>query len=473
MSFDGMSTLAAVESVHEIAIARSNNPEDHKSKTKALEKLVGNFTLDDLTKFRQAYVDRYFVDPEHHLRNFDVYQEDAKLRLHPSLLFELLGILNKSEVERDTEYLRHLLAKAESATLSSADRQAYYSWLPRIGLWDAPARETSERTSVSSYERLLRIKAWEKISSLDFDAALLKIERSFSTATVRANTPREKTVAVIASSHGAQWQELIDWALGMLSNGYALQVFTPYGRPVAIQRDSMLVREPPTEAIAVALGLPGVGLGAPLRLDPLRLPADRLKYLMGNAMCADKFDPQQFGAVYLAGGLGFNEDVAVTSPKGSDPTHAWIEPTPNIATMMRRAIEHRLPMIALCHGPTLLACFDIEINGVNEKLVKGVKVAALPALEPMVHAQGKLEPQFSFFTWKTHDVLAEAGALVDEAEDLKDMTVVKTGVKDGLHLVTGPGPQTAMNLIGATMSVMKKRWESSYTIPYTTNARFL
>ena len=454
-----MSNPPAIESIHEIAISRSKNPADHWSKCAALEDLVGSITSEQLITLRKAYVDRYFIDPEHHLRNFDVFQEDARLRLDRSLLLELLGILNKSELNKDTEYVRQLLAKAESGTISSADRKEYYSWLPRVGLWDIPARDASERSSVDSYERMLRVKSWEKTSSLSFDAALQKIERSFPKATVAMDTPREKTVAVIASSHGAQWQELLDWALGMLDNGYAIQVFTPFGRPLAIQRDSMLVREPPTEAVAAALGLPGVGLGAPLRLDPLRLPTDRLKYLLGNAVCADQFDPQQFGAVYLAGGLGFNEDVAVTKPKGSDTTRASIEPTPNVAMMMRHAIEHRLPIIALCHGPTLLACFDIEIDGKKERLVKGVQVAALPALEPMVHAQGKLEPQFSFYTWKTHDVLAEAGAVVDEASDLKDMTAVKTGLKDGLRLATGPGPQTAWNLIGATMSAMKERWE--------------
>ncbi|QKX56777.1 uncharacterized protein TRUGW13939_03884 [Talaromyces rugulosus] len=122
--------------------------------------------------------------------------------------------------------------------------------------------------------------------------------------------------------------------------------------------------------------------------------------------------------------------------------------------MLNHTVEHRLPIIALCHGPTLLASLDIEINGRSEKLVKGIEVAALPALEPMVHAQGKLEPQFSFYTWKTHEVLAEAGAVVDEETDLKDMTVVTTGVRDGLRIATGPGPQTARNLVKATISAI-------------------
>lgn len=447
-----------IERVHEIAISRSKNPQEHISKCAALEKLVGNFTAEQLLSFRKAYVNRYFIDPEHHLRNFDVYQEDTRLRLDRGLLVELLGILNKSELNKDTEFVHQLLAKAESGDLSLTDRKKYYSWLPRVGLWDVPARKAPDGSLVDSYERLLRVKSWEKTSSLLFDTALQKIEHAFPKLTLAMSTPREKNVAVIASSHGAQWQELVDWALGMLGNSYAIRIFTPFGRPLAIQRDSMLVREPPTEAVAVALGLPGVGLGAPLRLDPLRLPTDQLEDLLGTAICADQFDPQQFGAVYLAGGLGFNEDVAVARAKSLDPAHASIEPTPHIAMMMRRAIEHRLPIVAVCHGPTLLACFDIEVDGKKERLVKGIPVAALPALEPMVHAQGKLEPQFSFFSWKTHDVLAEAGAIVDEASDLEDMTAVKTGFKDGLRLVTGPGPQTALNLIGATISALKERW---------------
>jgi putative intracellular protease/amidase len=335
------------------------------------------------------------------------------------------------------------------------DRLDYYSWIPRVGLWDEPVRKSQDNTCVDSYERRLRLRAWETVSDQHFDQALQEIEQGFPKVSVKTNAPQNKSIAVVASSHGAQWQELIDWALGMLDAGYNLQIFTPFGRPVAFQRDSMLVREPPTEAVAVSLGLPGVGLGCPLRLDPLRLPQDRLHKLLGNAVGADQFDPSQFGAVYLAGGLGFNEDIAVTSPRSANDTiHANITPTPHALQMLNHTVENRLPIIALCHGPTLLASLDVEINGRREKLVKGIEVAALPALEPMVHAQGKLEPQFSFYTWKTHDVLAEAGAIVDAQTDLKDMTVVKTGVRDGLHIATGPGPQAARNLVKATISAM-------------------
>ncbi|KAM4067204.1 hypothetical protein HRG_001189 [Hirsutella rhossiliensis] len=446
------------ERLHEIAIGRTHDSKD-RSKIASLEGLVGGLSSEELCEARKAYVDRYYVDPEHHLRNFDVFQEFPLLRLDPDLLIELLGILNKPDIQKDVTYIGHLLKKAKNASLTLQDRKEYYSRLPRIGLWDSPARKPSNNQNVDSFERRLRIQAWAKTSAVNFDEALREIENGFPIVAFELDTPRERNIAVIASSHGAQWQELVDWALGVLDAGYAVQIFTPFGRPLAIQRDSMLVREPPTEAVAVALGLPGVGLGAPIRLDPLRLPKSRLDYLLGNVVGADRFDANRFGAVYLAGGLGFNEVVAVTSPKSAaDDTHANIAATPNIAVMMGSAVEHRLPIIALCHGPTLLACLDIDIGGKREKLVKGVEVAALPALEPMVHAQGKLEPQFSFYTWKTHDILAEAGALVNELEDLKGMTVVRTGVRDGLHLATGPGPQTASNLISATTSALEKRW---------------
>jgi len=444
-----------LDRLHAAAIERTHNPKE-PSKIPALEALVGGLTSGQLRETRMAYVDRYYIDPEHHLRNFDVYQEFAPLRLDPSLLINLLGILNKSEIQEDVLFVEKLLQKAKSGCLTEQDRLDYYSWLPRVGLWDVPARKTPDGGNVDSYERQLRLRAWQSAASgQGFDQALEEIEQGFPKVPVKINSPRNKNIAVVASSHGAQWQEIIDWALGMLDAGYTLQIFTPFGRPVAFQRDSMLVREPPTEAIAVSLGLPGVGLGCPLRLDPLRLSQDRLNNLLGHAVGADQFDPSQFNAVYLAGGLGFNEDVAITSPKATnDEEHANIAATPHVLKMMNLAVEHRLPIIALCHGPTLLSCLDIDIKGKREKLVKGIEIAALPALEPMVHAQGKLEPQFSFFTWKTHDVLAEAGAIVDEQADLKDMTAVKTGVRDGLHIATGPGPQTAFNLIKATISAI-------------------
>lgn len=447
-----------IEQLHEIAIGRTQNPKD-TSKLESLEKLVGSLSLEQLGEVRKAYVDRYYVDPEHHLRNFDVYQEHKALRLDSGLLLELLGALNRSEIQRDITYIRKLHEKARKHSLTLDDRREYFSLLPRIGLWDRPARKQTGDDNVDSFERRLRLRDWEKVSDVAFDVALKEIEDGFPKLEVKLSAPREKNIAAIASSHGAQWQELVDWAVGVLDAGYSVQVFSPFGRPLAIQRDSMLVREPPTEAVAVSLGLPGVGLGCPLRLDPLRLPKERIDYLLGNTVCADQFDPRQFGSVYLAGGLGFNEDVAVTSPKNAnDLAHANISATPNAKKMMIRAIQHRLPIIALCHGPTLLACLDIDIDGKSEKLVKGVEVAALPALEPMVHEQGKLEPQFSYFTWKTHDVLAEAGAIVDEKADLDDMTIVKTGCRDGLHLATGPGPQTALNLVQATLFAIKSRW---------------
>ncbi|KAJ5471460.1 hypothetical protein N7530_008817 [Penicillium desertorum] len=412
-----------IEHLHEIAIGRTHDLKD-RSKAVALEDLVGGLSSEQLREVRKAYVDRYYVDPEHHFRNFDVYQESPSLRLDPDLLIDLLGILNRADITGDVTYLSQLLKKSKNGNLTLQDRKEYYSWLPRIGLWDAPARKPPGNKNVDSYERRLRCQAWERISDADFDETLKEIEREFPTMPVQLGSPKKKTVAVIASSHGAQWQEIIDWALGMMDAGYTLQVFTPFGRPVALQRDSILVREPPTEAIAVSLGLPGVGLGCPLRLDPLRLPQQRLDHLLGHAVGADQFDPKQFGAVYLAGGLGFNEDVAITTPNSAvDDTHAKIAASPDVARMMEFAVQHRLPIIALCHGPTLLACLDIEINGKREKLVKGIEVAALPALEPLVHAQGKLEPQFSFYTWKTHDVLAQAGAIVDEQTDLQDMTI--------------------------------------------------
>ena len=284
-----------LDNLHAAAIERSHNPKD-PSKIPAIEALVGDLTSGQLRETRMAYVDRYYVDPEHHLRNFDVYQEFAPLRLDPSLLINLLGILNKSEIQEDVLFVEMLLQKAKAGSLTEQDRLDYYSWLPRVGLWNVPARKTRDGENVDSYERQLRLRAWQSTASgQGFDQALKEIEQVFPKVPVKINSPRNKNIAVVASSHGAQWQELIDWALGMLDAGYTLQIFTPFGRPVAFQRDSLLVREPPTEAVAVSLGLPGVGLGCPLRLDPLRLSQDRLNNLLGHAVGADQFDPSVFG----------------------------------------------------------------------------------------------------------------------------------------------------------------------------------
>lgn len=36
---------------------------------------------------------------------------------------------------------------------------------------------------------------------------------------------------------------------------------------------------------------------------------------------------------------------------------------PNISQMMQKAIAERLPIVALCHGPTLLAATAVIVGG--------------------------------------------------------------------------------------------------------------
>src|SRR6185369_12436550 len=105
--------------------------------------------------------------------------------------------------------------------------------------------------------------------------------------------------------------------------------------------------------------------------DPAGHAGDVAKDILGNTAAAKDFDPKRFGAVYLAGGLGFNEDVAVAMP--GQP----IKANANIESMMNKATDDKLPIIALCHAPTLLAATTMEVNGQREPISKGIQTASL------------------------------------------------------------------------------------------------
>jgi putative intracellular protease/amidase len=413
------------------------------------KQLFAGMTPKQVDAVRASYIKQFGCDPEIHIRSDDLGQPIH--RLDRAVELEMVGALNGPQMKADAATLAGMLEKAKSGTLTTDDRQKYFSMLPRMGLWDAPTRATPGDAKLDSLERTQLGNAFgAQGTGVELDAALKKIEGAMPPANLAPTGPREKSIAVVISSHGAQWQELMDWAQPMVDKGYQLQLFTPDGRPVAFQRDSL----------SVSNRTVNLGFGAPGHLDPAGPTGEVARKLLGNTAGAAKFDPKQFGAVYLAGGLGFNEDVAIakgeTRPDGTK--HSVLTANPNIEKMMNAAVGERLPVIALCHGPTLLAAIDIEVGGKKEKLNKGIETASLPPFEGYVGFTGRKEIQFTYDV-NTHAALRETGGETHVLKDIANMNRVVKAHKDGMDIITGPGPQTARELVDATVESITRRWD--------------
>ncbi|HVE82669.1 MAG TPA: hypothetical protein VND93_07465 [Myxococcales bacterium] len=403
-------------------------------------RLLDGMSPEGLEQVRAAYVHKYGCDPEINIKSADFGEPVARLS-HDTQL-ELMDALNGPQMKQAAQTIASLQSKADAGTLTAADRKELYSLLPMTGLWNAPVR-AGPGENLDSMERTLLKRAWSGTGAQgSLDSAIQQIQSKLPEPDLSAKAPREKSIAVIASSHGAQWQELMDWASEMHDKGYNLQVFTPDGQPVSFQRDSLNVS---TRTV-------NLGYGAPAHLDPHGGTGELAKELLGNAAPSSKFDPKQFGAVYLAGGLGFNEDVAVAE------TSTKLTANPNIAGMMQKALGEKLPIVALCHGPTLLAATPITMpDGHTEPLNKGVPTASLPPFESYVQLSGRKEAQFTLDV-NTHHALAETGGQTDVLRDIANMSRVVKGNKAGIDIITGPGPQASRNLADPTVEAMQRRW---------------
>ena len=402
-----------------------------------MRQLFGGMPVAQVRAVRAAYIAANHEDPEITLRS-DALGETI-LRLSRAVELDMVGAINDTLFTETASTLAGMLDRADAGTLTAADRAAYFALLPSLGLWDAPVRAAAGDHALDSLERLLLARA---LGGRDLDSALRAIEAKLPAPAAATEAPRDRSVAVVASSHGAQWQELMGWATVMTARGYHLQVFTPEGRPVAFQRDSL----------SVSVKTVPLGFGCPLDLDPAGATGAVAAELLGRVLPAARFDATKFGAVYLAGGLGFNEDVAVAWP--GVPT---LTANANIAQLMAHAIDEKLPVVALCHGPTLLAATPIRVGDHTEALNAGLETASLPPFETYVQLTGRKEIQFTLDV-NTHNVLRAAGGRPNVLADVANMSRVVKARKNDIDVITGPGPQAASNLAEPTMEAMRGRW---------------
>lgn len=428
------------------SIATNRFPGQRAARTAGAKRLLDGLSVDEVDAIRAAYIRSYDEDPEITIRSDGLFR--PLVRLDRAEEAELVASLVGARMEADVSVLVDMLTRARTSALTAKDRTTYFAMLPRMGLWDAPVRAKANDRSLDALERGHLERVWRARSpGLGLDAGLRTIEEKLPKPDLTPSAPRERSVAVIASSHGAQWQELMGWAVPMLAKGYVLQVFTPDGRPVAFQRDSLSVSKK-----TVALGF-----GCPPDLDPAGPTGRAAADILGRAAGAEALDASRYGAVYLAGGLGFNEDVAVAMPSSAAPSGAKLTANPNVATFMSRALAEKLPVVAICHGPTLFAAVTVRVGGADEPLAKGVATASLPPFESYVGLTERKEIQFTFDV-NTHKVLSEAGASTSVVSDIANMARVVRARKGDIELVTGPGPQAAASLVQPTVEVMTARW---------------
>jgi putative intracellular protease/amidase len=428
------------------SIASNRLPGQRNTRTAAARRLLEGLPAEKVEGVRAAYIQTFDEDPEITIRSDGLFR--PLLRLERMEEAELVAAVVGARMEADVANLVDMFERAQNAQLTEKDRRAYFAMLPRMGLWDAPVRAKTNDTALDALERGHLARVWaSRNPSTKIDAALKAIEAKLPLPSLAAAAPRERSVAVIASSHGAQWQELMGWAKGMLERGYSLQVFTPDGRPVAFQRDSLSVSKKTVP----------LGFGCPPDLDPAGPVGRAAAELLGRAAGASQFDASRYGAVYLAGGLGFNDDVAVAMPGAATRSGTKLTANPNIASMMEKAVAERLPMVALCHGPTLFAAVPIRIDGKDEPLARGIETASLPPFESYVGFTERKEIQFTYDV-NTHDVLSEAGAKTAVLFDIGNMSRVVKARKGDIDIISGPGPQAASSLVAPTVDALARRW---------------
>ncbi len=444
--------VAMAKLLHTLANDRSNLLlPNNATRLERTRELLTGLSADQIDRVRATYISQYGSDPETNIRSWDFFQPLA--RLDDNLALEMVGLLNGPRLEETASMVAGLLDKARAGTLTAEDRATYYSSLPMAGLWDQPRREAADGANLDSMERRILSRMWgqhEARTGMSMDDALKAIEAKMPPPDLTPQAPREKSVAVIVSSAGAQWQELMDWVTVMHDKGYHVQVFTPDGRPAAFQHDSMCVCENTSP----------IGHGCPPHLDP-RGPAGKLaQQVLANTAGAAQFNAKDFGAVFSAGGLGFNEDVVVANPvTGPDGrTRTELRSNPNIDAMMRAAVAERLPNISICHGPTILAATKMTINGREEPVNRGIETASLPPFEGYVGLTRRKEAQFTYDV-NTHDSMEDAGGHTNVKKDILNMSRVVHAHKDGMDIITGPGPQAARNLGLATVEAMELRWK--------------
>ena len=349
------------------------------------------------------------------------------------------------ELREVAQNLARLADKVKAGEPLTADeRRAYFAQMPFVGIRTRSERPHNEPT----LEEQTLQKLWSQMGREDLAKTMETVEASFPKITPPGPKPGQKSVAVVVSSQGAQWQELMGYVMEMQRHGVHVQFFTPEGRPAGFQKDSLS-----------RSNTSNLGYGAPPELDPAGPTGMVAKELLANSMAASEFDPKAFDQVYVAGGLGLNEDgVRVEAALGNaDHRGKQTGPAstyhahPDIARMINSAATEQTPILAICHGPSIFIADNVQLN------VQGAHMAALGPFEAYVAWTGRTGRPFPHMAL-VHNDARRAGVNVNPVRDaIKPSGVVQDVVKQGdqeVTIVTGPHPASAKGLGQAGLELM-------------------
>jgi len=410
-------------------------------------RVQGSLNLTDLAR-------RFVTSPQRGFENVEgwavkTYQEiiRAPQSESASSVQALVNAWLAPELLSDATMIATLVDKvSRGEPLSVDERKAYYARLPFIGI-----RTRSERAhNQPTFEEVALQKVWTELGRTDdLASSMAAVERAFPTLMPTTPAPGQKSVAVVVSSQGAQWQELMGYVMEMQRHGVHVQFFTPEGRPAAFQKDSLSRSNTAT-----------LGYGAPESLDAAGPTGMVARELLANAVAASAFRVDDFDQVYIAGGLGLNEDgVRVEAADSKDrstgmqsgPASVY-EAHPDIAAMVNAAALKQIPMLAICHGPSTFIAENVDLD------VTGTHMAALGPFEAYVAFTGRTGPAFPHMAL-VHNDARRAGVNVDPVRDaLKPSGVVRDTAKtrDGREVVvvTGPHPASASTLGQAGLELL-------------------
>lgn len=220
-----------------------------------------------------------------------------------------------------------------------------------------------------------------------------------------------KKILFVVTSHGelgdtgrttGYWLSEVTHPWSVLSPDFEIDVVSPKGG------------KPPVD---------GFDLSDPINKKYWDDPAWQKK--MDNTMKPDQVKPEEYCAIFYAGGHGAMWDF---------PNNAAL------AKIAQKIHDQGGYVSAVCHGPAGL--LDIHLDD-GQLLIKGKKLDSFTNAEEELNGTAKVVP----FLLQT--ALEQKGAIYDDAPPWHDHVVV-----DG-KLVTGQNPQSALSLGKKLLSLLK------------------
>ncbi|MBA3661688.1 MAG: DJ-1/PfpI family protein [Gammaproteobacteria bacterium] len=233
------------------------------------------------------------------------------------------------------------------------------------------------------------------------------------------------TVAIIVSTFGYHWEEVLTPYLVFEANGWQALFFTLDGKQPTADPNSVVIRPL----------LCHVGLGTKPEFAPSsEIGLKFLQALQNNMQAVDEISIKDIDALYVAGGHGALFDINVAL---------------SVHKKIKEAFEAGKIISAVCHGVSALAF----VQESNQAIVKGKKITCFPDLEDdLLIPLGLVDKKFLPLPYRNEQKLREAGALMDVSQRLLSLLNPSYYVVD-FPFVTGVGPKAAQDVAEAVATL--------------------